>query len=248
MDIISIVVGCIFVILFVFVVIAKTRDLWDPPKSSKGTPRYSKRTRTFPITTRSGRPMIMRGESVGIYVSEEINDMRDFLKRIGGTVRTDKKRLPISKARGRLVTWSYKPFREGNWWEMVRSGLRDPTWPYMFGTPSMIPNPAGHHPESPFTLVTSEEDILRCVGGEATIRVFHPNQPTFPKFKSTEHGDMVCKKTVQKVKGEEFTLHGGDVLVIPRGWAYRVRLSQECVSLFRIPVHGMITNIRWLVG
>lgn len=248
MDIQSMGAVVVIVFLCIFIGVVKTRDIWDPPKNNKGTPRYSKRTRTFPITTRSGRPMILKGESVGIYVDEEVNDMREFLKRVGGTVRTEKKRVPIAKSRDRLMSWSYKPFRDGNWWDMVRSGLRDPVWPCMFGSPSMVPNPAGHHPESPLTLVTSEEDIIRCVGGEATVRVFHPNQPTFPKFKSTEHGDMVCKKTIQKVKGEEFTLFGGDVLVIPRGWAYRVRLSSECVSLFRIPVHGLITSTRWVIG
>ena len=174
--------------------------------------------------------------------------MQDFLKRIGGTVRTEKKRVPIANARGRLITWSYKPFRDGNWWDTVCSGLREPGWPYYFGTPSIVPNPSRHHPESPLTLVSSEEEIIRCMGGDATVRVFHPNQPTFPKFRSTEHGDMVCRRTVQKVKGEEFTLNGGDVLVIPRGWAYRVRLSEDCVSLFRIPVHGVISTIRWFVG
>ena len=248
MDILSILAGFFAMVLLVILTTSKTRDIWDPPKSSKGTPRYSNRSRIFPITTRSGRPMIMRGESVGMYVTEEIHDMKDFLKRLSGTVRTSKQRVKISKARGRLIAWSYKPFRDGNWWEMVRSGLRDPKWPCMFGSPSMIPNPAGHHPESPLTLVTSEEDILRCVGGEVTIRVFHPNQPTFPKFKASEHGDMVCRKTIQKVKGEEFTLQGGDVLVIPRGWAYRVRLNSECVALFRVPVHGIISSIRWFIG
>lgn len=230
-----------------FFVVAVTRDTWDPPKVGKGTPRYSKKDRRPPITPRTGRPMVLRGESVGVYVEEEVKDFQDFLKRVGGNVRTERKRLPIGNTRGRMLTWSYKPFREGNWWEMVRSGIREPDWYCFFGRPCMIPNPASHQPESPLTLVSSEEDILRGVGGDVTVRVFHPNQPTFPKFKTDEHGDKTCKRTTQKVKGEEFVLSAGDVLVIPRGWAYRARLNRECVALFRLPVHSSLTYAKNMI-
>jgi hypothetical protein len=248
MDTLNLIAAFLGVFIIIFLMVAVTRDKWDPPKIGKGTPRYSKKDRQPPITTKIGRPMVLRGESVGVYVKEEIKDFKQFLKRIGGSVSTEKRQIPISKTKGRLIKWSYKPFREGNWWDMVHSGIRNPEWPCFFGTPSLVPNPSGYQPESPLTLVKSEEDVIRCVGGEATIRVFHPNQPTFPKFKKDEHQDMICRKTVQKIKGEEFVLSGGDVVMIPRGWAYRARLSGDCVALFRIPIHGIYSYIKTMLN
>ena len=59
---------------------------------------------------------------------------------------------------------------------------------------------------------------------------------------------MICRKTVQKIKSEECVLSGGDVGMIPRGWAYRARLSGDCVALFRIPIHGIYSYIKTMLN
>jgi len=247
MDASTIVGGVILLLLILLIIIIKNRNVWSPVKNVKLTPRISKSGKCYPATPKMGRPIVIPGDIIGKYVSEEVNDFYEFLCNVRGSIKTEEKRIPVNKSSGRLLSWSYRPFREGNWLDMVCYGLKQPDFPYFFGSPSLIPNPSGNEPESPLTLVTSEEDILRCVGGSIIVRLFHPNQPTFPKFLKDEHGDFICKKTRQKIKGEEFIIEAGDLLIIPRGWGYRVRLDTECISLFRIPVHGLLSSIQQIL-
>jgi len=232
--------------LVVAYVIIETRDTWNPPIRSKGTPKYLK-TRNRPPVCLKGRPAVLQDEMTQNMVHDEIEEFHEFLRRTGGYVNTKNGKVPINKAEGRLLTWSYRPFREGEWWSFVSSGIRPPESPYYFGQPSLIPNPRGNTVESPLTLVTGEEDVLRCIRGSMTVRIFPKDQPTFPKFQITEHGDYVCDSTRHKLRGEEFIVEDGTVLFIPRGWAYRIRLDSSCIALVRIPVLGILSGAkRWI--
>ena len=92
------------------------------------------------------------------------------------------------------------------------------------------------------TLVTSEEDIIRFIGGGGIIRIFSSSQPTFPKFTQTEHGDMVSNQVRHMVKGEEIEVPANTIISVPRGWAYRIKLDDDCIAVLRIPV---LTLLSW---
>jgi hypothetical protein len=182
-------------------------------------------------------------ENGGGHVKEEIKEFRSFLKHVGGSVLTRQGKMPITSIDGRLVSWSYRPFREGYWEDFVISGIRRPEFPFWFGEYSLIPNPqAASSVQSPMTLVTSEEDIIRFIGGGGVIRIFSSAQPTFPKFTQTEHGDMVSNQVRHMVKGEEIEVPANTILSVPRGWAYRIKLDDDCIAVLRIPV---LTLLSW---
>jgi len=234
---IAVMVVIIFLIGFV-----ENRNNWNPPIKGIATPKMLKDKRASPYATR-GRPVILNPKWAIPHMYEEVDEFHDFLKDVRGSIRVRKGKMSISNASGKMLTWSYKPFREGYWNDFTTSGISIPTRPNWFGQSSIIPNPKDNVVESPLTLVTNEEDILRFIGGEARIRIFSSSQPTFPTFHSTEHGDMVTDKFHHKIRGEEFTCTDGMILVIPRGWAYRVQLYPKCISVIRIPV---LNPISWM--
>ena len=237
------IITLIIILCVVIYISVEYRDLWNPPMNSKGTPKYVKMRNRIPTCSR-GRPVIVKDEMIKSGLSYEIDEFHYFLKRLRGYVQNNDGRVDITRANGRLLTWSYRPFREGEWWEYISSGLRTPNLPYHYGEPSIVPNPNLNTIESPLTLVSSEEDILRCLKGPMTVRIFPRHQPTFPKFKLTEHGDYVCDSTMHRLKGEEFTVEEGTLLCIPRGWAYRIRLDKSCIGVIRIPVYGLVSGIK----
>lgn len=230
------------VVVIIIIGLVENRNSWNPPIKGIASPKMLKDKRTPPYVTR-GRPVILNPKWAIPHVYEEVEEFHDFLKDVRGSIKVRKGKIPISNTSGKMLTWSYKPFREGYWNDFTTSGFSNPTRPYWFGSPSVVPNPKDNIVESPLTLVTSEEDILRFIGGEARVRIFSSSQPTFPKFHPTEHGDMVTDKFHHKIRGEEFTCTDGMILVIPRGWAYRVQLYPKCISVIRIPVLNFVS---WL--
>jgi hypothetical protein len=234
------IVGVVFIILL-FIILADSRDKWNPPIRGKSNPRTINTKKSPPYSDR-GRPMII--DNGGGHVNEEIKEFRSFLKHVGGSILTRQGKVPITSADGRLVSWSYRPFREGYWEDFVVSGIRRPEFPFWFGEYSLIPNPLGMESvQSPMTLVTSEEDIIRFIGGGGVIRIFSSSQPTFPIFTNTEHGDKVSNQVKHVVKGEEIDIPPNTILSIPRGWAYRIKLDEDCIAVLRIPV---ITILSWM--
>jgi hypothetical protein len=233
------IIGLVFFVLL-FIILADTRSTWNPPVRGKSNPRTINTKKSPPYTDR-GRPVII--ENGGGHVKEEMKEFRSFLKHVGGSVLTRQGKMPIVSIDGRLVSWSYRPFREGYWEDFVISGIRRPEFPFWFGEYSLIPNPQGADlVQSPMTLVTSEEDIIRFIGGGGVIRIFSSSQPTFPKFTQTEHGDMVSNQVRHMVKGEEIEVPANTIISVPRGWAYRIKLDDDCIAVLRIPV---LTFLSW---
>jgi hypothetical protein len=234
------------ILFFIIMLMIDNRNSWNPPIRGIGTPKIVKDKTSGPFALQ-GRPVVIHKRSVHSHVDEEIEDFHDFLKNANGSVIVRKGKIPIARTEGRLLAWSYRPFREGFWNDFIISGLRDPAKPYWFGVPSLIPNPRNHIVESPMTLVSAEEEILRFIGGGATIRIFSSAQPTFPKFTPTEHGDVLTDTIHHKIKGEELKVSDGMVIAIPRGWAYRIHLDPECIAVLRIPVLSPISWVHQLI-
>jgi hypothetical protein len=231
-----------FVILVMIMILVNHRDQWNPPTKAPATPKVLNQKRSAPYNI-YGRPTILNPKWATPHVEEEIEEFTDFLKDIRGTVMNKSGKIPIRYCSGKLMSWSYKPFREGYWKDFITSGLTDPKTFYWFGTESMIPNPRKNIVESPLTLVRSEEDILRFIGGSAKVRIFSSNQPTFPKFNTDEHGDSIIDHFNHRIKGEEFVATDGMILSIPRGWAYRIQLDNQCTAVIRLPVYNVLS---WL--
>lgn len=216
------------------------RDQWNPPPKAPGNPKILNHKKEAPYNI-YGRPTILNPKWATPHVEEEIIEFHDFLKDIRGSVMNQSGKVPIRRCFGRLTNWSYKPFREGYWKDFITSGITDPKLFYWYGTESLIPNPRKNIVESPLTLVCSEEDIIRFIGGSAKVRIFSPHQPTFPKFNRDEHGDHIIDDFNHKIKGEEFIATDGMILSIPRGWAYRIQLDPDCIAIVRIPVYNIIS-------
>lgn len=216
------------------------RDYWNPPIKAPATPKLLNQRKSAPYTI-YGRPVILNPKWATPHVMEEVDEFHDFLKDIRGSIRTRTGKIPIRHCSGKLLSWSYKPFREGYWKDFVTSGFTDPKTFYWYGNDSLLPNPSGNIVESPLTLVTSEEDILRFIGGSAKVRIFSSYQPTFPTFTVDEHSDSITDKINHKIKGEEFIATDGMILVIPRGWAYRIQLDESCIAVVRTPIHNVLS-------
>lgn len=229
-------------VLIALIVIFDNRDQWNPPPKAPSTPKVVNQKRNAPYNSH-GRPTVLDPRWATPHVEEEIDEFHDFLKGVRGNVLVRTGKIPITECEGKLLSWSYRPFREGFWKDFVTGGMTDPKTLHWFGTESMVPNPAGNIVESPLTLVTSEEDVLRILGGNANIRIFSSYQPTFPDFNTNEHSDFVTDKLHHKLKGDEFVATDGMIVVIPRGWAYKVQLTKECIGVIRIPVMNPLSWI-----
>lgn len=232
----------ICIILVILMITIDNRDYWNPPIKAPGTPKILNHKKSAPYNI-YGRPTVLNPKWASPHVDEEVEEFHDFIKDIRGSVNTKNGQTPIRYCSGVLTNWSYKPFREGYWTDFVTSGFTDPKLLHWFGTESMIPNPRHNIVESPLTLVSSEEDILRFIGGNAKVRIFSSHQPTFPKFTTDEHGDSISTSFKHRVKGEEFIATDGMILAIPRGWAYRVQLDEQCICVIRIPVYNTMSWI-----
>lgn len=230
------------VVIIIIVVVIDNRDNWNPPLKAPPTPKILKNKKNAPYNI-YGRPTILNPKWATPHVYEEIEEFHDFLKGVRGSILLRKGKVPISRCSGQLLNWSYRPFREGYWKDFVTSGLTEPKSLHWYGTESMIPNPRRNIVESPLTLVTGEEDIIRILGGTAKIRLFSSSQPTFPSFDTDEHGDLVTDKFHHKIKGEEFIATDGMILAIPRGWAYRIQVDNHCIGVIRIPV---LNPLSWM--
>lgn len=233
------------VIMIIFIII-DNRDYWNPPQKAPATPKILNHKRNAPYNI-YGRPTILNPKWANPHVDEEIEEFREFLRDVKGTTMVRQGKIPIRNCSGKLLSWSYKPFREGYWKDFVTSGLSEPKNLHWFGSESMIPNPRGKIVESPLTLVSGEEDILRFIGGSAKVRLFSSNQPTFPKFNVNLHGDLLTDQFHHKIRGEEFTATDGMILVIPRGWAYRIQVDNDCLGVLRIPVYNILSMMNNLV-
>lgn len=227
-------------IIVICLIMIDYRDQWNPPPKAPGTPKLLNNNKPAPYNI-YGRPTILNPKWATPHVEEEIEEFHDFLKDIRGSVMNKSGKVPIRYCSGKLMSWSYKPFREGYWEDFITSGITDPKMFYWFGTSSIIPNPRKNIVESPLTLVGAEEDIIRFIGGSAKVRIFSPHQPTFPKFNIDEHGDSIIDHFNHKIKGEEFIATDGMILSIPRGWAYRIQLEPACIATIRIPVYNIIS-------
>jgi hypothetical protein len=230
----------VFGVLLALLITIDYRDTWNPPIKGRGTPKILNHRKSAPYSTQ-GRPTILNPKWAPPHVEEEVEEFNDFINDIRGSANTTTGKVPIRHCKGVLTSWSYKPFREGHWRDFVTSGLTDPKFLHWFGRESMIPNPNNNMIESPLTLVNSEEDILRILGGSVKVRIFTSYQPTFPKFTIDEHGDSLVGPFNHKIKGEEFMATDGMILAIPRGWAYRLQLDENCKGVIRIPVHNPLS-------
>jgi hypothetical protein len=178
---------------------------------------------------------------------KDLDRFKEFLGEVSGSVQTKDGPVSIKDASGFLRQWSYKPFREGQWEEVLLRGLPNTMiWYSWRGSLSILPSLTGDTTTSPLTQVISEEEILIPLGGTMTVRIYPPKQPGIPKFTIDRHGDYTFCSKSYRLSGREIEIGDGYVLSIPRGWVYKATIdrSSSCFAIVRVPIWSPLSWMR----
>jgi hypothetical protein len=238
------------VAVVVIVMIALQRDSFNPPDCSNDKPYELKKSRDLPWSHHRSRiyfyqlpvPTI---KSKSKDIKENHERFREFLREVSGSVQTKDGPVSIAEASGFLRSWSYKPFREGHWENILLQGIPKTLWYSWRGTMSVLPCLTEESTTSPLTEIIAEEELLIPIGGSVAVRLYPPGQPGIPKFTLDRHGDSTfCSKSYRLV-GREIEIGEHSVLSIPRGWVYKATIESPTFALVRVPVWSFLS---WLRG
>lgn len=257
--------------VIVIVFISLQRDTFNPPDCKDDKPYELKIKRDLPWSHHKSRIYFFNPTLDSTFESKDIKNktknekklqeiqtienqkqrennlirFKEFLGEVSGSVQTISGIVSINEASGFLRQWSYKPFREGHWDDILLQGIPKTNWYSWRGNLSVLPCLTEESSTSPLTQIVAEEELLIPIGGSVTVRLYPPNQPGIPKFTIDRHGDYTFCSKSYRLTGREIEIGDQSVLSIPRGWVYKATIESPTFALIRIPIWSPLS---WLRG